>query len=95
IEPLIAPHTINTVPVETLDAYRDHGQPELSLEQEISRAYHVLGDLPFVGIDLDAATQQLEEQGVQNFVSALDRLMAALQEKQAAVQTIAPSKSNA
>lgn len=88
IEPLIGPDTINTLPVETLAAYRDHGDPKASIEQNISRAYHVLGDLSSVGIDLQAATQRLEEQGVQNFVSASHRLMVALQERVSAGQPI-------
>lgn len=87
IEPLIGPETINTLPVETLHAYRDHGQPRLTLEQDISHAYHVLNKLPLVGIDLDRATRQLEDEGVEKFVSALDRLMNSLQEKQAAIRT--------
>jgi transaldolase len=78
IEPLISPNTINTLPVETLDAYRDHGQPQLSLEQNLSQAYHVLNKLSLVGVDLDKATQQLEDEGVEKFVSALDRLMNSL-----------------
>jgi transaldolase len=89
IEPLIGQDTINTLPVETLDAYRDHGQPHLSLEENISRAYHVLNKLSSVGIDLDAATQQLEDEGVEKFVSALDRLMLSLNEKQAAIHPVA------
>jgi transaldolase len=89
IEPLIGSETINTLPVETLEAYRDHGQPRLSLEQNISHAYHVLNKLPLVGIDLDRATQQLEDEGVEKFVSALDRLMLALKEKQAAMHPVA------
>jgi transaldolase len=88
IEPLIGPETINTVPAETLAAYRDHGQPQLRLEQNISRAYHTLGDLSSLGIDLDTATQRLEDQGVQNFISALDRLMPGLQKEQAVAGTI-------
>jgi transaldolase len=87
IEPLIGPDTINTLPVETLDAYRDHGQPQLSLEQNISQAYHTLNKLSLVGIDLDQATQQLEEEGVEKFVSALNRLMLSLKEKQSAVHS--------
>jgi transaldolase len=89
IEPLVGPNTINTLPVETLDAYRDHGQPEQSLEQNISQAYHVLNKLSLVGVDLDKATQQLEDEGVEKFVSALDRLMLSLGEKQAAIRTTA------
>ena len=84
IEPLIGAETINTLPVETLDAYRDHGQPHLSLEQNISQAYHVLNKLSLVGIDLDRATQQLEDEGVDKFTSALDRLLLSIREKQAA-----------
>jgi transaldolase len=84
---LIGPDTINTLPVETLDAYRDHGQPQLSLEQNISQAYHTLNKLSLVGIDLDQATQQLEEEGVEKFVSALNRLMLSLKEKQSAVHS--------
>ena len=87
IEPLIGPYTINTLPVETLDAYRDHGQPHLSLEQDVSQAYHVLNKLSLVGIDIDKVTQQLEDEGVEKFVSALNRLMHSLTEKQAAIQT--------
>jgi transaldolase len=87
IEPLIGPNTINTLPVETLDAYRGHGQPHLSLEQNVSQAYHVLNKLSLVGVDLGKVTQQLEEEGVKKFVSALDRLMNSLQEKQAAIKT--------
>jgi transaldolase len=85
IEPLIGPGTINTLPIETLVAYRDHGQPQQSLEENISKAYHVLNRLPLVGIDLDRATRQLEEEGVEKFISALDRLMVLIQKKQEAV----------
>lgn len=89
IEPLIGQDTINTLPIETLDAYRDHGKPQPSLEQNISEAYHVLNKLSVVGIDLDQATQQLEQEGVEKFASALDQLMASLKEKQTAIHAIA------
>lgn len=85
IEPLIGPETINTLPVETLDAYREHGQPNQSLEQDISQAYHVLNKLSLLGIDIDTATARLEKEGVEKFVSALDRLMLSLEQKQAAI----------
>lgn len=85
IEPLIGPDTINTLPLETLDAYRDHGQPTLSLDQDISRAYHTLNQLASAGINLDAVTDQLEQEGVEKFVTAFNKLRAALTEKQEAV----------
>ena len=86
IEPLIGPGTINTLPVETLAAYRDHGHPKLSLDQNVSRAYRTLNQLSFVGINLNKATQHLEREGVEKFVAAFDRLMISLKENQAAVQ---------
>ncbi len=82
VEPLIGPNTINTLPVETLNAYRDHGQPKQTLEENMTEAYQVLHDLPALGIDLDQATQQLEDEGVEKFNTALQKMLAALQEKQ-------------
>jgi transaldolase len=86
IEPLIGPETINTVPIETLEAYRDHGNPQRTLDQNVREAYQTLEDLSSLGIDLDAATQRLEEEGVEKFVGAHDRLIAALREKEKAVE---------
>ncbi len=83
IEPLIGPHTINTIPMETLAAYRQHGKPAATLEEGTQEAYHVLEGLPQVGIDLDALTQQLEEEGVAKFNQAFEQLMAAIKEKRA------------
>jgi transaldolase len=91
VEALIGPNTINTLPIETLTAYRDHGHPEQSLDHNASDAHQALKDLSSVGIDLDAATQQLEDNGVESFISAFDRLMSSLKEKQAAVPKLSES----
>jgi len=85
VEALIGPNTINTLPIETLTAYRDHGRPKQSLDLDVSGAYQALRDLSSVGIDLDAVTQQLEAEGVGTFIAAFDRLMVSLKEKRAAV----------
>jgi transaldolase len=81
VEPLIGPETINTMPVETLKAYRDHGRPELRLEENVEEAQAVLKRLPDAGISLDAATQRLEDEGVEKFVKPFDKLIRALEEK--------------
>jgi transaldolase len=86
IEPLIGPGTINTLPIETLAAYRDHGHPKPSLDQNVSKAYHILNHLSFVGINLNEATQYLEDEGVEKFIGASERLMISLKEKQEVVQ---------
>ncbi len=74
VEPLIGRDTINTLPVETLNAYRDHGSPALSLEAGAQEATHVLEGLHQVGIDLDAVTQQLEDEGVAKFNQAFEQI---------------------
>jgi transaldolase len=84
VEPLIGPETVNTLPLETLVAYRDHGHPAARLKEGVAEAHWVLQRLADVGIDLDATTQQLEDEGVQKFIQAYDALMKALQGKCAA-----------
>jgi transaldolase/glucose-6-phosphate isomerase len=84
VEALIGPTTVNTVPQETLDAYRDHGQPEARLEQGMEKAQELLQHLSDLGIDLDAVTQQLEEEGIEKFNKPFDKLMQTLREERAA-----------
>ncbi len=82
IDTLIGRDTINTIPLETLTAYREHGKPAARLEEGTQEARHVLDGLLQAGIDLDAITQQLEDEGVKKFSQAFEQLMAALHEKQ-------------
>ena len=77
----ISPDTINTVTVETLDAYRSHGEPKARLEQNVEQAGWVLQRLPELGINLDQVTQQLEDEGVERFNQSFDKLMNALIKK--------------
>jgi transaldolase len=84
VESLIGRNTINTIPLETLAAYREHGKPASQLAEDTQGAYRVLEGLRQAGVDLDAATQKLEDEGVMKFSQAFEQLMAALQEKQAA-----------
>jgi len=81
VEGLIGPDTVNTMPPVTLDAFRDHGQPHLSLTDECLDAVHQIGQLKEMGIDFDAVTRQLTEEGVILFRRSYDSLLAALQEK--------------
>ena len=81
VESLIGPDTVNTVPVETLDAYRDHGDPKARLEQDVERADWVLERLSELGISIDKVTQQLEDEGVEKFNKPFDKLMETLKER--------------
>ena len=83
IEPLIGPDTVNTVPPETIDAYRDHGDPKSRLEQDVKEANWVMAQLPELGISIDNVTQQLEDEGVRKFNEPFDKLMESLTKKSA------------
>lgn len=82
VEPLIGPDTVNTMPMDTLDAYRDHGEPAARIHQGADDAREALRQLAAVGIDLDAVTAELETEGVAKFIkpfrSLLDTLDGAL-----------------
>jgi transaldolase len=84
IEALIGPDTINTVPVETFNDYREHGNPASRITEDVDGARKVLEQLPMVGVDLGAITQQLEDEGVEKFNQAFDQLAAALEQKRTA-----------
>ena len=84
VEALIGPDTINTLPPETLDAYRDHGDPAPRLEEGLDQAAGILQRLPELGIDLDQVTQQLEDEGIEKFNNPYDSLMRTLEAKRRA-----------
>jgi transaldolase len=81
IEALIGANTVNTVPPQTIDAYRDHGNPKLSIELDLLKANRVLKSLPELGINIDQVTQQLEDEGISKFNEPFDKLMEALANK--------------
>jgi transaldolase / glucose-6-phosphate isomerase len=84
VEELIGPNTVNTVPPATLDAFRDHGKPRDSLEENVEEAGHVLAELDRSGISLDAITAELVKDGVKQFADAADKLYGAVAHKRAA-----------
>jgi transaldolase len=85
VEALIAPESVDTLPLDTLNAYRERGNPEVRIEQGLDEAERVIAELPQLGIDLDRVTDELEEEGIQKFSQPFDQLLAALAPKTAAV----------
>jgi len=75
---LIGPDTVDTIPPATLDAFRDHGKPRASLEEDIAGAREIMGSLERAGISMKAATDKLTEDGVKLFADAFDKLLAAV-----------------
>ncbi len=80
VEPLIGPDTINTMPSETLDAFRDHGRAADRILDDIDAYGRKLEQLAALGISLDDVTQRLEDEGVAKFVKPFDSLLATLSE---------------
>lgn len=78
VEALIGEDTVDTIPMETLDAYREHGQPKARLEEDVETSQLILQRLPELGIDMDKITQQLEQEGVEKFNQPFDKLMETL-----------------
>ena len=82
VEELIGPDTVNTLPLATLKAFRDHGSVQGNTVQEnLSVAEDQLRSLSNLGIDLDAITEKLQVDGVASFASAYERVLAALEKK--------------
>jgi transaldolase/glucose-6-phosphate isomerase len=78
VDELIGPDTISTMPIATMDAFRDHGKLADTLEDNVADAQRVLGDLGRAGISLDAVTDKLIEEGVRLFTDAADKLFGAV-----------------
>ncbi|MEA2995446.1 MAG: transaldolase / glucose-6-phosphate isomerase, partial [Alphaproteobacteria bacterium] len=85
VDELIAADTVNTLPPPTMDAFRDHGKPRASLEQNLDEAGQVMAALERSGISIDQVTAKLVDEGVQLFADAFDKLLGAVAVKRAAI----------
>ncbi|MGN6517005.1 MAG: bifunctional transaldolase/phosoglucose isomerase [Rhizomicrobium sp.] len=86
VDTLIGPMTVNTMPPETMDAFRDHGNPKPdTIEQDVDGAHRVLDTLKRGGISLDKITDDLVVDGVAKFAKAADELYGALADKRAKI----------
>ncbi len=81
VEGLVGPDTVNTVPPETLAAFRDHGNPSASLERDIPGAEKVLSDLASAGISLDKVADDLIADGLKKFVEPFVKLLKAVERR--------------
>jgi transaldolase len=81
IEELIGPNTVNTMPLATIDAFRDHGHARVTITENVDEARAQTGFLAEEGIDIDEVCVQLQEEGVQKFADSFDSLMTTLAAK--------------
>ncbi|OOQ60382.1 hypothetical protein BC343_25515 [Mucilaginibacter pedocola] len=83
MEALIGPGTVNTTPVETIDAFRDHGIVNDTLEQGLDAAEDTLNQIRHAGIDMQQISRQLEEEAIEKFNQPFKKMLAAIAEKRA------------
>jgi transaldolase len=81
VEELIGPETVNTMPEETIEAFQDHGEVALTLEQGIDEAKRLFDQLAEAGVDYDDVTRVLEEEGVQKFADSFAELLDGIKAK--------------
>jgi transaldolase len=81
VEELIGPDTVNTMPPATMEAFRDHGRPRASLEENIEEARDIMEVLEQVGISMTAVTEKLLDEGVRLFAEPFDKLLDALRHR--------------
>jgi transaldolase len=81
VDELIGPHTVNTMPRPTIAAFLDHGTVARTIDKDLSGAYKTMEDLAAAGIDIDAVTTQLEDEGIASFAKSYDSLLAGVAAK--------------
>lgn len=86
VESLIGKDTINSVPPETIEAFRDHGHAKVTLSEGLSEAEEVIGKLQAMEINMRSVGMELTEQGVEKFEKSYDDLVMALDRKRTLLQ---------
>ncbi len=85
VQELIGPHTVNTMPPATMDAFRDHGQPRATLERGLPEAAETVRRLNEAGIDLNEIGEELQQEGVESFDKSFADLLTTIEGRRAAL----------
>ena len=86
VEALVAPDSVDTMPPETFEAYRDHGDPKVRIADDLPGARETFRRLAELGIDEATVSRELEEEGVRKFSDSYDSLLKAIAEKEKAMR---------
>jgi transaldolase len=81
VEELIGPHTVNTMPLATIEAFADHGVATRTVDADVDVAKAQLASLAELGIDLDEVTRELQIDGVKKFAKSFEDMMAVVGQK--------------
>ncbi|HEU4703987.1 MAG TPA: bifunctional transaldolase/phosoglucose isomerase [Conexibacter sp.] len=93
---LVGPETVNTMPLATLLAYQDHGEPvEPFLPDAAAAAHETIAAVEAAGVSLHEVTDELLEAGIVQFADAMDRLLAGVERRRAAVLAGEPASVEA
>jgi transaldolase len=78
VDELIGPDTVNTMPDATLVAFEDHGSLARTVDQDVTAAHRLLGELAELGVSMDEVTEKLEVDGVASFVASFEEVLETL-----------------
>ena len=81
VDTLVGPDTVNTMPEKTIAAFLDHGSTERAVDKDVDQSRQLMADLAAAGIDIDAVTHQLEEEGIASFVKSFESLLDGVEAK--------------
>jgi transaldolase len=81
VEELIGPDTVDTMPPATIDAFRDHGAIDRTVDKKVAAAEGLLKEIEAVGISMEEVTEQLLDEGIASFQKSFDELIAGLESK--------------
>lgn len=84
VEELIGPQTVNTLPMATLEAFRDHGRLRNSLTEDVAGAEASMREIARIGIEFEHVTSDLLDEGIRLFTQSFDALLAAIEQARAA-----------
>lgn len=86
VEQLIGPHTVNTLPMETIKAFADHGVVARTVDANLPAAHDVIRRFEAAGFSLDAVTEQVLREGVVKFDESFGQLVAGIEKKRAVMK---------
>ena len=85
VDELIGPDTVNTMPLETVEAFQDHGTVRQTLTEGIEEARATFDELAAAGVDYDDVVETLEREGIQKFSDSFAHLLAGIEAKRGAL----------
>jgi transaldolase len=81
VQELIGPDTVDTMPPATMDAYRDHGDPRLTLTEGVDQAHEIQKHFAAIGIDFNEVGETLQKEGVESFAKSFDDLIGVIKKR--------------